>query len=447
MTDQPSVADFIQASRVLRVNTPIGADQLLPEQVTIEEAVSGLFTIELTVRAKRDIKPDELIGRLADVSIEVEQGELEEEDVRRPFNGLVTALREGPPVSRGLRAYTLILRLQLWLLSQKSDCRIWQEKTSLEVLETLLQEHGLPGAELSGVIPPPPAQSYSVQWNETDLDYLTRRLEEDGIYFFFSHEEGRHRLHVANLAFGWLGPSQAAKGEARARIAQGSTDRNHINDWGRTYSYVPGARAGADFNFETPRTIPFAATPSLVSLPDNAKRELYEYPARAMDIAAAERQKKLRVQATEADHERVHGRSKVRVLEAGRRFLPYEESNPDTQYEEHVIIKAVHRVVDRSYESNGTEPEYENVFEAIPARVPLTPHRTTPRPRIDGTQIGIIAGPPGEEIHVDNYARVKVWWPWDRRAKHAPVAGAHAVLANLPSPPFPSPRRTANLDP
>jgi type VI secretion system secreted protein VgrG len=413
MTDQPSASDFIQASRVLKVMSPLGEDVLLPERLTLEEGVSSLFSIELAVRAKRDVKPDELIGKLVDVGVEVDQGN----GIRRPFNGLVTELQEGPPVTRGLRAYTLMLRPQLWLLSQRSDCRIWMDQTALQVVETLLAEHGIPAADTSGVIAPPPPQHYSVQWNETDLGYLTRRLEEDGLFYWFSHKEGEHRLHVADHASGWLGPSEAARGEARVRLAQGSSDRNHINDWGRRYSYVPGQRAGADWNFETPKIVPKAATPSLVSLPDNNKRELYEYPARALTMEAAERQKKLRMQASEADHDRVFGGSNVRVLEAGRRFTPYEEAHPDRKYEEHVLVKARHRVVDRSYETNSNEPEYQNTFEAVPSRVSMTPHRATPRPRIDGTHIGIIAGPPGEEIHVDKYGRVKLWFPWDRRAK------------------------------
>ncbi|ASY66746.1 VgrG protein (plasmid) [Sinorhizobium sojae CCBAU 05684] len=74
-------------------------------------------------------------------------------------------------------------------------------------------------------------------------------------------------------------------------------------------------------------------------------------------------------------------------------------------------------VIDRSYETNANDPEYSNSFEAVAARVPLTPHRQTKRPRIEGTQVAIVAGPPGEEIHPDKYGRIKLWFPWDRKAK------------------------------
>ncbi|WP_296083859.1 type VI secretion system tip protein TssI/VgrG [uncultured Agrobacterium sp.] len=419
MTDQPSSSDFIQASRVLKVKSPLGEDQLLPERMVIQEGVSHLFEIQLSVRAKKEaVKPEELIGRLVDVSVEVSQGDGEAgSGVRRPFNGLVTELHEGPPITRGLRSYAMTIRPQMWLLSRRSDCRIWMDKTVIDIAETLFSEHGIPAPDTSGIITPPPPQHYSVQWNETDLDYLLRRFEEDGLFYWFSHEDGSHKLHVADSANGWLGPSPSAQGEGKVRLAQGSSDRNHINDWARRFSYVPGQRAGADWNFETPSMVPGTMTPSLVQMPDATKRELYEYPSRIKTVAEAERAQKLRTQATEADHDRVFGASTSRILEAGRRFTPYEVAHPEHEYEEHVIIKATHTIVDRSYETNGNEPEYRNSFEAIPSRVPLTPHRMTKRPRIEGTQVAIVAGPEGEEIHPDQYGRIKLWFPWDRKAK------------------------------
>ncbi len=419
MSDQPSSSDFIQASRVLKVKSPLGEDQLLPERLKVEEGVSQLFDIRLTVRAKKEaVKPDELIGRLVDVSVEVQQGDGEEgSGVRRPFNGLVTELHEGPPITRALRSYAMTIRPQMWLLSRRSDCRIWMDKTAIEVVETLFSEHGIPAPDTSGIISPPPAQHYSVQWNETDLSYLLRRFEEDGLFYWFSHEDGSHKLHVADSASGWLGPSPAAQGEGTVRLAQGSSDRNHINDWARRFSYVSGQRAGADWNFETPGMVPGTMTPSLVQMPDATKRELYEYPARIRTVEEAERAQKLRTQAIEADHDRVFGSSTSRILEAGRRFTPYEVAHPEHAYEEHVIVMASHNIVDLSYETNSNEPEYRNHFEAIPARVPLTPHRSTKRPRIEGTQVAIVAGPEGEEIHPDQYGRIKLWFPWDRKAK------------------------------
>jgi type VI secretion system secreted protein VgrG len=123
------------------------------------------------------------------------------------------------------------------------------------------------------------------------------------------------------------------------------------------------------------------------------------------------------MQAVEAGHRQVEGSSNVRTLAAGRKFKPYDVANPDNAFDEHVIVEIEHEVVDQSYESIKNLAEYENRFMAIPATVPATPHQTAEQPRIDGTQIGIVAGPSGEEIHTDRYGRVKLWFPWDRKAK------------------------------
>jgi len=418
MDDILSPTDFIQASRVLRLSSPLGEDQLLPERMTVEEGVNRLFEITLSVRAKREaVKPEELIGKLVDVSLEIRQGEFDEDGVRRPFNGLVTDIEEGPPVTRGLRSYTLTIRPQMWLLSRRSDCRIWQDMTSIQVLQTLFSEHGLPAPDIGFLHNKPPAQTYSVQWNEDDLSYLLRRLEEDGVFYWFLHEPGLHRLRVTDHQIGWSKPSDSAEGEDKVRLAQGSSDRNHITEWMRRFRFIPGKRVDADWNFETPSTVPLSTTPSLVQMPGSASRELYEYPARISDHPEAERAGKLRAQASEAEHERVRGQSTVRFLEPGRRFTPYEEPNPEHKYEEFVITQIRHQVVDRSYETAEDQPEYTNSFEAVPSRVPYTPQRTTHRPRIEGAQVAIVAGPEGEEIHPDKYGRIKLWFPWDRRAK------------------------------
>ncbi|MFS4439691.1 type VI secretion system Vgr family protein, partial [Paracoccaceae bacterium GXU_MW_L88] len=259
-----------------------------------------------------------------------------------------------------------------------------------------------------------------VQWNETDLDYLTRRLEEDGLYYWWSHQEGQHQMHIASHAAGYTGGEDV-------RFAHGSTDRNHINRFETTFRYIPGSHAGADWNFETPGLVPGGNVPSLVKLPKNGNYERFEYPvlpgygsggraSEGIEDGAVERVARLRMQAQEAEHARVEGASNVRTLAVGGRFTPYDVANPDNVFDPHVVLAIEHEAIDTSYESVENQPEYTNRFLALPADVPATPQRATPHPRIDGTQVGIVAGPAGEEIHPDEYGRIKLWFPWDRRA-------------------------------
>ncbi|BAQ49714.1 type VI secretion system tip protein TssI/VgrG [Methylobacterium aquaticum] len=398
---------YTQAGRLMAIDTVLGEDVLLLERLEVEEGINRLFTIQARVRAQRDeVRPDEIVGTAADLALTLADGS------QRVWNGLVTELHEGPIVTRGARQYALTLRPRLWLMSQRSDCRIFLTQSTLEVLETLCAEHGIRDYTLAGVTRPPQKRDYVVQWNETDLAYLLRRLEEEGHFFWFRHERGKHTLVVGDHPSAYDGGT-----ETRVRLAFGSSDAEHIHDWRRQLSFTPGRRAGKDYEFLTPNLDLAADTPSIDRVPENTAYELYEYPARALTREAGERATRLRIQATETGFDRIEGRSSVRTLAAGSRFTPYEVAHPTHVYPAQVITQILHRAEDPTYESGAGTPHYENAFTTLPADRPATPHRAIPRPRIDGLQIALIAGPPGEEIHTDAFGRIKLQFPWDRRAR------------------------------
>ncbi|KTS37344.1 hypothetical protein NS228_19215, partial [Methylobacterium indicum] len=398
---------YTQAGRLMAIDTVLGEDVLLLERLEVEEGLNRLFTIQARVRAQREeVRPDEIVGTAADLSLTLADGS------QRVWNGLVTELHEGPIVTRGARQYALTLRPRLWLMSQRSDCRIFLTQSTLEVLETLCAEHRIRDYTLAGVTRPPQKRDYVVQWNETDLAYLIRRLEEEGLFYWFRHERGKHTLVVGDHPSAYDGGT-----ETRVRLAFGSSDAEHIHDWRRQLSFTPGRRAGNDYEFLTPNLDLTSDTPSIDRVPENTAYELYEYPARALTREAGERATRLRIQATETGFDRVEGRSSVRTLAAGVRFTPYEVAHPGHVYPAQVITQILHRAEDPTYESGAGTPHYENAFTTLPADRPATPHRTVPRPRIDGLQIARIAGPPGEEIHTDAFGRVKLTLPWDRRAR------------------------------
>lgn len=150
-------------------------------------------------------------------------------------------------------------------------------------------------------------------------------------------------------------------------------------------------------------------------MPNSGDYELYEYLDRALTREAGERATRLRIQATESDFDRIHAHSSARGLRPGHRFIPYDVAHPEQAYPAQVITAIRHAAEDASYEVGAGAPFYENRFTTLPADRPATPHRVTPRPRIDGLQIAKIAGRAGEEIHTDAFGRVKLTFPWDRR--------------------------------
>ena len=126
------------------------------------------------------------------------------------------------------------------------------------------------------------------------------------------------------------------------------------------------------------------------------------------------------MQAAETDHDQVVGQSRIRTLALARRFTPHEVPHPEHVFQPHIATRITHHATDLTYDTgsgSSDSPSYTNKLEATPASVPATPHRDTPRPSIDGAQMAVVAGPPGEEIHTDPYGRVKLRFPWDRHAK------------------------------
>jgi type VI secretion system secreted protein VgrG len=399
--------NYVQARRLLAISTSLGEDTLLLERFEGREGISSLFEFHATVRSKRDIAPSDIIGSAVDLMLDLGVGK-----GQRAWNGLVTELREGPAITRGLRSYALTIRPRLWLATQRQDCRIWLDKTSLQIAEIILGEHGIAAPDTSGVTIAPKPLAYSVQWNESDFAYLVRRFEHDGLFYWFAHQAGVHRLNLANHASAYRDGA-----EPRVRIAFGSSDVGHIHQWRRRFVFTPGRHAARDWNFETPLSPPQGLAPSLVSLPPpNSSYEVYEYPGGFLTPSDGEAAAKLRIQAIEAEHELTEAGSTVRTLAPGQRFTPYEVANSEQAYEPHVVTHLAHEAEDTSYETGGNPPRYSNWMVAMPARVPATPHRAAARPRIDGVQIALVAGPPGEEIHTDQHGRIKLTFPWDRRA-------------------------------
>lgn len=408
-----SPLDFTEANRTLQIDTPLGKDAFLTEKFWCRQAVNDMDEAKVSVRAKRDdVKAEDIIGKEVTVSLSRGEGL-----GWREWNYLVTDLSEQPRLTRGLRQYELTLRPTMWLMSQRSDCRIFLNKTAVQIAEILCDEHGIRGLDTSRVFDLPPAQEYIVQWMETDLDFLLRMLQKYGIFYWIRQDDGKQVLVLTNKPIGW---DKGADGDCgRARIAAGSTDCNHISEWHTDYRFVPGKHAGRDWNFEDPSRVQSSDVPSTVKLPRNGSYEFYKYPAQAMSRREAEKQMTSHAQASEASHQTIVGKSDLRGLEPGAKVTPFDLANPRYAYETAAITSIEHEAINQSFETTegDTAPDYSNSFTALPAKLPATPERTIPRPRIDGTLPAIIAGPEGEEIHCSKYGDVKVWWQWDRRAK------------------------------
>jgi len=408
--------DYKGADRNVRVETPLGEDVVLAKSFEIEEGINDFFSITVDVLAKRDIKPEELIGKANDVSL---RKTVDSTD-RRYWNGVCFKLLEGPPVTRGYRVYQMVLEPEAKKLTYRVNSKVWQNKSSTDVLKDLFSEHGL-RAPIIRVINPPLKQIFSQQYNQSDWDYLLMRLQADGLFFYFDHSGGakgsvaaKHEMVVCDDATGYSNSE-----EPKVRFTQGSAAEPHITKLERTRSYSPGKAAITEYNFKTPAAIPSGSTPSLVSLPGNSKSEIFLSTAIGgygsgdasdeINNRSAELASKLFIKACEAEYETNSGESSVSSLRPGYRIKPFDVTNPGAAFDEIVISRIRHEARTGSYEGQGDEaPDYNNFFEAIPSRTPATPHKTVQKPIMHGHDVAIVVGPEGEEIFTDEHSRVRI---------------------------------------
>ncbi|MGK9230695.1 type VI secretion system tip protein VgrG [Inquilinus limosus] len=414
MTAYDFAGSLTQQGRLLAIETPIGPDIFLLEAMEGEEEVCALFSFRLRVRSKRqDVTPADMVGLPISWSLELPGGG------RREWSGVVGALEAGPMLGDGMRAYTVTAHPWLWLFGHTSDCRIFQYKTTQQILETIFAEANIRDYDFKGVIGPKAVREYCVQYNETDLNFVFRLLEEEGWAWWFRHEPGqdgapgRHVLVVADGAHAWT-PGE----EPTIRYTTTDVDLNDVTAWTRRFSFLPGRLAESDWNFEMPRAPQMRDQPSLAPIGSNKPFEVYHWGGRFADRDRADQVTKRRIEAHEARFETIQAEGGNRRIQPGQKFTlaghPAAAENAD-----YAVVSVHHAAYDPTYanDAGGGPPRYENRFAAIPAAVPYTPGQKTHRPRIDGVQTATVVGPPGEEIHTDRYGRIKVRFPWDRYAK------------------------------
>ncbi|TWB41112.1 type VI secretion system Vgr family protein [Nitrospirillum pindoramense] len=397
---------YTQAERLLGIESPLGPDQLLLEALEGREGISVPFEFRATVRALDDnIDPAALLAQSVDLKLRVDDG------VYRVFNGVVASLTGGNAASRGQRHYTLRVVPRLWFLTRTSDCRIFQNKTTLDILETIFGELGVTHYDFSGVSAPPPRE-YCVQYRETDLAFVSRLLEEDGLYYFFRHEAGKHTLVLGSQTSAY----QTGE-EALIPFSATSSRSNHINTWNRDHAYQASAWAMSDYNFQTSKLDLKQTIPTVSTYAQDPQHEHFDYPGLHGTAGDGERRAKLAMQAEEVERETIRGASDCRSLAPCGRFQ-LTDHPVMAENGAYVVLSVSHSASDLSYEGGGASHSgYANHFTCMPAATPFVPQHTTLRPTIPGMQTAVVVGPKGQEIYTDKYGRVKVQFFWDRRGQ------------------------------
>lgn len=391
------------------VRTPLGPDRVSLKSMTGEERISGLYRYTLELAASdNSIDLSKIAGKGITVCMPRPDG------TDQYLHGIVGRFTYA---GAGLydTTYRAELYPELWLLTLSSNCRIFQNKTTEQIIDHVLKEAGITSVikRLSGAYKP---RDFCVQYRETNFDFISRLMEEDGIFYFFEHDNDKHTL-VLGDNFGAYGGGPEPNVIYWRTSHAGWTDEETIAECSFEEQPVTGRYKTSDYNFEMPDTDLFSAIGAEAS-----KQEIYEYPANALSIDELEAKSKRMLECIESSRRILRGTSACRALRAGVRFTFAGHSRLDLNAD-----YVVRRISLRA-EKNGS---FTSTFEAQPASAPFRPARTTPRPCIHGTQTATVVGKQGDDIMTDGYGRVRVHFHWDRTGKRNETASCPVRVAQV----------------
>jgi type VI secretion system secreted protein VgrG len=391
---------FTQSGRPFTVTTPLGADKLLLERFTGEEAVSAPFHFTLDMVSKQNnIAADSLVRQPISINMELSDGG------SRVIHGRVSRFVQLGSAD-GLTSYRADMVSWNWFLSLSSDCRIFQHLSAVEIIKKIFDENGFTDYKVS-CVKSYPKREYCVQYRESHLDFVSRLMEEEGIFYFFEHAGSKHTLVLADAA-----SAVKASVTAKAKMASAGKDKATDDALDRV-ELETSARTGkvvlADYNFATPST-QLRATAS-----GKHKEEVYDYPGNFLVRDEGDRCARIRLEEREAMQIVVRGEGNVRGLQTGAKFDLVGHYRGDMN-KPYMLLRVWHSGSVGSYHA-GTDAQamYRTRFVGIPADVPYHPPRVTPKPRIFGSQTAVVVGKGGEEIDVDKNGMVIVQFHWDRK--------------------------------
>ncbi|MEA2343750.1 MAG: type secretion system secreted protein VgrG [Thermoanaerobaculia bacterium] len=387
-----------QTDQLISISTPLGADKLLLRSIRGEERISGLFQFFLEMQSEeKSLDFSKIVGKTATVAMKLADG------TTRYVNGIVGRFVQAGSDAK-LATYYAELHPWFWLMTMSADCRIWQNKSVKDIVTGLFTELGFTDYKDSCTGTYNPLE-YCVQYNETAFAFVSRLLESAGIFYFFTHEDGKHTLVLGDDSSAFADCAGAAKVQyggygnwKQQNVVSGCTIEEMV---------IPGKYAVDDFGFETPSTDLMGSSDSTVAT-NGSKRRLYEYPGGFTKKDAAEGLSKLRLEEREAPQKSLRGESFTPAFTAGGKTT-LEKHYRDDVNAAYVLLRVSHA---------GTNDEYTNSFEAFPATLAYRPPRVTRKPAIAGTQTAIVVGKSGEEIWTDKYGRVKVQFHWDQLGKN-----------------------------
>ena len=335
----------------------------------------------------------------------------------RRFTGVVSEFARSDSGHRRTR-YEVIVQPPLWRLGLMHNSRIFQTQRTDAIVRTLLEERGIIDTvfdfrRTSG------EREYCVQHRESDLDFVERLAAEEGWHYRYSHGEVESNEPPALIIADHHGDAPRLEPVAYNGKAGGSTRQSAVFQ----FSYRERVRAASvamkDYTFRNPAyaLIHEQQADRLAAQRDDYQH--YDYPGRFKQDASGQPFTESRLDALRNDAATANGQSNRPDFTVGARVELTDHDNPALNRE--WLFTGITHTGEQPQaleeEGGSGSTTYHNAFNAIPADRRWR-SQAMHRPVMDGPQIAIVTGPEGEEIHCDQYGRVKVRFPWDRYSEN-----------------------------
>ena len=409
MSDFTLDAQKAQQKRVAILTTPLGPDKLALTRFEGYEGVSELFEFRIdAVSSDANINFDDALGRPCNVEVTTHK------DPKRIFNGLLVEA-QALGSNHELFGYRLILRPTLWLLSRRANCRIWHEKTALDIIKEVLGEHSVD--HRSATTGSCRNREYTVQYRETDLAFVCRLMEEEGIYYFHEFSAGSHKLVLADAPSSHK-PVPGLSGLRYSTIQSGGQVREEaIFEWTSERRFRSGKFELRDYNFKTPGN-ELKGEGGASAAYTNSKIEVYDYPGRHEVEADGKNYAEIRRDAEQALDKRRYAAGEAPSLFSGG-LVTIHEHPQKSENKEYLILRATHSFSSQAYRSGSSlaDERYRGTYELLEKSIKFRCPAVTPRALVHGPQTAKVVGKSGEEIDVDEHGRILVKFHWDRNEK------------------------------
>lgn len=379
------------------------SDEVVVNYIHGHETISELFMYEVRFSCKnRSLDGEKMLNSKATITIHSPEHE-------RFINGIIAEFSQGFTSQSEdifLTEYTVILRPQLWTLSLDSNCKIFQNKTIIDIIKSVLKEGKVTDISDKTSKRGKTKREYCVQYNESSFQFVSRLMEDDGIFYYFTHEKGKHTLVLTDSSSSY-------------KKINGKSDANFVNYKSETYllgkvydartnfAINSGGYSLSDYNYKISQTKLFT------KLDSKWKGSMvYEYPGGFEKSNEGEDLSKLRVQAFEFFHSMLNGHSTVASFVPGATFDL--KNHPLDSFNSSYVLYSVEHFFERNLSSGLI---YKNRFSAFKKDVEFRALRKTPKPKVFGNQTAVVVCPSGKEIFRDEFCAIKVHFHWDQEGK------------------------------